>query len=134
MKLINSVFIIRTFSKNHSAEKDPHQVLGVPRGANEKEIKEAFYKLAKIYHPDNNKSDKNSMKKFQDISNAYEILTSKDYFKNHISNSSQQRSTASRRTRLNKEEYFHQNNDMPPRYRVLLFCALCLVIGTHLGI
>ena len=106
MKLINSVFIIRTFSKNHSAEKDPHQVLGVPRGANEKEIKEAFYKLAKIYHPDNNKDDKNALKKFQDISNAYESLSNKhNNFKNNQASNSSQHNSRNRYSDFTGQEW-----------------------------
>ena len=52
------------------------------RDASEKEIKEAFYKLAKKYHPDNNKSDKDAVKKFQEISNSYECIISNKGFKN----------------------------------------------------
>ena len=111
MKQINSTLIIRTFSKNQSAQKDPHEVLGVRRGANEKEIKEAFYKLAKIYHPDNNKSDINALKKFQDISNAYECLSSKkdnNNFNNHTSNSSQHHRSRSRYSDFTGQEWAQQ--------------------------
>jgi len=52
----------RTWS-NNSAKRD-FETLGISRDASEKEIKEAFYKLAKKYHPDNNKDDKDAVKKF----------------------------------------------------------------------
>merc|ERR1712024_411925 len=66
---------------NNLAKRD-FEILGVSRNASEKEIKEAFYKLAKKYHPDNNKSDKDAVKKFQEISNAYECIISNKGFKN----------------------------------------------------
>ena len=129
-------------------------MLGVSRGAKEKEIKEAFYKLAKIYHPDNNKDDKNALKKFQDISNAYDNLSSN--FKNQSSNSrskstgqewaqeykyypkSQHKYTnsshefykrANRRTRVNQEDFSHQNENkhqkyIRQRFLILLLCSI----------
>jgi len=54
-----------------------HEILGVPRHATDKDIKKAYYKLAKKYHPDANKSDKIAEKKFQEITNAYETLIHK---------------------------------------------------------
>lgn len=54
--------------------KDYYSVLGVSETASKDEIKKAFRKLAKKYHPDRNKGDKNSESKFKDVSEAYEIL------------------------------------------------------------
>ena len=65
-------------SGNQFALEDHYKTLGVSKSASDKEIKEAFYKLAKKYHPDSNKDNKNALQKFQEISNAYECLTSKD--------------------------------------------------------
>jgi DnaJ-class molecular chaperone len=53
--------------------RDPYQILGVPRSANEAEIKKAFRKLAKIHHPDQNKDPKAGAK-FAELNAAYEIL------------------------------------------------------------
>ncbi|MGB1700030.1 MAG: DnaJ domain-containing protein, partial [Nannocystaceae bacterium] len=53
---------------------DPYRTLGVPRTADEKEIKKAFRKLTQQYHPDKNPGDKAAEAKFKDVSQAYEIL------------------------------------------------------------
>ena len=58
--------------------RDPYSVLGVPRKASEKEIKSAFRKLAKRYHPDSNKDDPKAQEKFSEANQAYEILGDKD--------------------------------------------------------
>lgn len=57
---------------------DPYSVLGVAKSADEKAIKSAFRKLAKKFHPDQNKGDKNAQTKFAEINQAYEILGDKD--------------------------------------------------------
>ncbi|CCK71171.1 Mdj1p KNAG_0G01130 [Huiozyma naganishii CBS 8797] len=54
--------------------KDPYGVLGVKSSASQGEIKKAYYKLAKQYHPDINK-EAGAEKKFHDLQNAYEILS-----------------------------------------------------------
>lgn len=45
------------------------------KGASAKDIKKAYYELAKKYHPDTNKNDPNSQKKFQEVSEAYQVLS-----------------------------------------------------------
>ncbi|KHJ42656.1 putative chaperone protein DnaJ [Trichuris suis] len=57
------------------AKKDYYEVLGIPRNASQKDIKKAYYQLAKKYHPDVNKNDPQAAKKFQEVSEAYEILS-----------------------------------------------------------
>jgi DnaJ-class molecular chaperone len=54
--------------------RDPYDVLGVPRSADDAEIKKAFRRLAKTYHPDRNKDDPKARDKFSELNNAYEIL------------------------------------------------------------
>ena len=54
--------------------KNLYDVLGVSKTATEAEIKSAYRKLARKYHPDLNKDDKNAADKFKEISNAYDII------------------------------------------------------------
>jgi curved DNA-binding protein len=54
--------------------KDYYEILGVPRTASEAEIKKAFRKLAREYHPDVAKNKKQAEEKFKDINEAYEVL------------------------------------------------------------
>lgn len=56
-------------------QKDYYKILGVTKNASAKDIKKAYYQLAKKYHPDTNKNDPDSSKKFQEVSEAYEILS-----------------------------------------------------------
>jgi DnaJ-class molecular chaperone len=58
--------------------RNPYDVLGVTRSADEAEIKKAFRKLAKTYHPDRNKDDPKAKDKFAEINAAYEILGDAD--------------------------------------------------------
>lgn len=54
--------------------KDYYNVLGVSEEASQEDIKKAFRRLAKQYHPDRNKGDKNAENRFKEISEAYDIL------------------------------------------------------------
>lgn len=54
--------------------KDYYETLGVSRNADEKEIKAAYRKLARQYHPDANPGDKTAEEKFKEVSEAYEVL------------------------------------------------------------
>ena len=62
----------------HSSQKESYRILGLSESADEKEIKQAYFQLAKKYHPDRNKGDKNAQIKFQELTNAYERLTNKN--------------------------------------------------------
>ncbi len=56
------------------ADKDFYEILGVQKNASDDEIKKSYRKLAMKYHPDRNKDDKDSERKFKEVSAAYEIL------------------------------------------------------------
>jgi len=56
-------------------KRDPYELLGVPRDADEQQIKKAFRKLARELHPDVNKHDPDAEEKFKEAAEAYEILS-----------------------------------------------------------
>jgi len=60
------------------AEKDYYQILGVKKTATEEEIKKAYRALAKKFHPDKNKGNKEAENKFKEISEAYAVLSDKE--------------------------------------------------------
>jgi DnaJ-class molecular chaperone len=53
---------------------DPYTILGVKRDASGEEVKRAFRRLAKAYHPDRNKDDPKAQDRFSELNSAYEIL------------------------------------------------------------
>ncbi|XP_069762568.1 dnaJ homolog subfamily A member 3, mitochondrial-like isoform X2 [Narcine bancroftii] len=57
------------------AKADYYEVLGIPRNATQREIKKAYYQLAKKYHPDTNKEDPKAKEKFSQVAEAYEVLS-----------------------------------------------------------
>ena len=57
------------------AKRDYYEVLGVERGASEAEIKSAYRRLAKKYHPDLNPGDKEAEAAFKEVNEAYEVLS-----------------------------------------------------------
>ena len=58
--------------------RDPYEVLGIGRSASEADIKRAYRKLAKQYHPDRHAGDKRAQAKFAEINSANEILADKE--------------------------------------------------------
>lgn len=64
--------------------KDYYKVLNVSVKASNDEIKKAFRSLAKKYHPDRNKDDKDALRKFQEVNEAYEVLSKEESRKNMI--------------------------------------------------
>jgi molecular chaperone DnaJ len=56
-------------------KRDYYEVLGVSRDANPDQIKKAYRQLAKKYHPDVNKDDKDAAEKFKEVAEAYEVLS-----------------------------------------------------------
>jgi len=57
------------------ARRDYYEVLGVSKDASQEEIKGAFWRLAKKYHPDKNKGDKAAEERFKEISEAHQVLS-----------------------------------------------------------
>jgi molecular chaperone DnaJ len=58
-----------------SSRRDYYEILGVGRGASEQELKSAYKRLAKQYHPDVNQGDQASEDKFKEIAEAYAVLS-----------------------------------------------------------
>lgn len=55
--------------------KDYYKILGVSENADKDQLKKAFRQLAKKYHPDRNKDDESAKNKFQEVNEAYNVLS-----------------------------------------------------------
>ncbi|XP_074595205.1 dnaJ homolog subfamily B member 9-like [Brevipalpus obovatus] len=80
MKLSDLVFplaLLTMWTISAVMASDYYEILGVKKGATDREIKKAFRKLALQYHPDKNKS-KSAESKFREIAEAYDILSDPD--------------------------------------------------------
>ncbi len=62
--------------------RDPYEVLGVSRSASPDEIKSAYRKLAKKYHPDLHPGDEECAKKMQEVNAAYDQITNPEKYRN----------------------------------------------------
>src|SRR3954470_15151473 len=58
-----------------TTKQDYYELLGEPRKAGQKEIRQAYRKLARKYHPDLNPGDKSAEEKFKQIQEAYDVLS-----------------------------------------------------------
>ena len=63
---------------NLADKRDYYEVLGLEKGASESDIKRAYRKMAKKYHPDNNPGDKTAEAKMKEVNEAYEVLGDAD--------------------------------------------------------
>jgi len=66
------------FHTSYASQKSYYEILGVSKDASQKDIKKAYYKMAKKYHPDVNKDDPEAEKKFSLAAEAYESLGDED--------------------------------------------------------
>src|SRR5271169_6658457 len=57
--------------------RDYYDILGVKRTASEDEVKKAYRKLARQYHPDRNPGDKQAETRFKEVQEAYDVLSDK---------------------------------------------------------
>lgn len=67
-----------SLSDQDTMARDPYTVLGVSKSALESDIKSAYRRLAKRYHPDANANDPKAQERFSEVNAAYEILGDKD--------------------------------------------------------
>ena len=60
-----------------SDKRDYYEVLGVTKGVSEADLKKAYRKVAKKYHPDTNPGDKEAEEKFKQLTIAYQALSAR---------------------------------------------------------
>lgn len=76
-RLVVGFHQVRHIFGGDSGGPDPYKVLGVSRNATDKEIKMAYFKIARKLHPDTNPDDPDAKRKFQEAADAYSLLSDK---------------------------------------------------------
>ena len=92
--------------------KDPFQVLGVSPNASEEEIKQAYRRLAKKYHPDLNPGDASAAQKMNEINEAYDAVKNPQAYRQYQQN--QQRQTSQQAYRQQYSQTTYADNDFDP--------------------
>lgn len=108
-----------------------YKILKIENKATEDEIKKAFRKLAKIYHPDKNNGSAASEQNFKIILNAYETLSNKEKkieydikYKEELHSNQTQNKQAT-----NRQEYKTQNTEKPFfNYNLMFFIVVVIII------
>jgi curved DNA-binding protein CbpA len=95
--------------------KNYYEILGVPNDATPDQIKDAYRKLARKYHPDLNPNDKGATRKFQEVNEANEVLSDPQkrkaydqfglHWKAGSKGKSTQKSKPKKRSKVNEENY-----------------------------
>lgn len=97
---------------------DPYSVLGVSRDASEEEIKRAYRKLAKQYHPDLHPGDEECAKKMAEINAAYEQIQNPSQYTNTYSQDTSSQQTYNQYQQQQQNSYYHNqyNNQYRRQY------------------
>jgi curved DNA-binding protein CbpA len=84
-----------------SGVRDWFHVLGVGRASTSDEVRQAYYRLAKVYHPDTNRSNPRAADTFRDINTAYEVLKNEHSREKHLLELGVQGAQSSERVKSN---------------------------------
>ncbi|KAF5294339.1 hypothetical protein FQR65_LT10792 [Abscondita terminalis] len=74
MLSVKTFRILRCLSITNTCHRNHYDSLGLTPEATQADVKDAYYKLSMLYHPDKSSSNENSVQKFRDITEAYEVL------------------------------------------------------------
>ncbi|KAL4096459.1 hypothetical protein QTP88_021409 [Uroleucon formosanum] len=94
------------------AYKSHYEALNISKSATHKEIKDAYYRLSMIYHPDKNKGSEEAAKIFRDITSAYEILGNVRQRKLYDSGANLNQKSSQFTTKQQPFETMHTTNDV----------------------